>query len=122
MKLKNLAVGPDDRLSKFINYVNNINFDNNRYKEKIIIINDGNFYISAFNVNTPEREKEIKDTIIDFVKKYWKNFESGIDFHRYDGDYFIEIKNEPGNTYFFTIESMDDDFYCKFNSDFIVNL
>lgn len=121
MKLKKLAVGTDDRLKKFISYVNDINFDDYKYaKGKYIQVKDDNgFYISLFKT---DMEEEIKETITNLVQKYWKNFESGIDFHTYDGNYFIEIEKEPDNTYFFTIESADDDFYCKFNSNFIVNL
>lgn len=121
MKLKKLTLNADDRLSKFIEYMNNITFDEYGSKEKYIVNIDKNgCYINSFK---PELEKDIKNKIIELVTKYWKDFEAGIDFHKYDNnEYFIEIKQEPGNIYVFTIESLDDDFYCKFNSNFIVNL
>jgi hypothetical protein len=123
MKLKNLTMGADDRLSKFVKYVNDIDFESYKYaKGKYIQIKDDTgllFYLSSFK---PEMEDEIKKTITDLVTKYWKKFEDGLDFHAYDGDYFIETKQEPKNTHVFKIESMDDDFYCKFDSNFIVNL
>jgi len=119
MKLKNLTATTEDRLTKFESYVNNINFDKYKYYGKHIVIDDNEFHLTSFR---PEMEEKIKNTIIQLVKKYWKDFEAGIDFHKYEDDYFIEIKQEPKNTYVFTIESLDDDFYCKFNSNFIVNL
>lgn len=121
MKLKNLTMGPDDRVSKFVKHVNDIDFDAYKYsKGKYIQVKDDHgFYLSSFK---PEMEDEIKKIIEDLVKKYWKKFEDGLDFHTYDGDYFIEIKQEPENTHVFEIEGLDDDFYCKFDSNFIVNL
>lgn len=119
MKLKNLTNNVGDSLSKLIDYINNINFDSYKYNGNYIKIDENGFYINSFK---PEFEQDIKKIIIDFIKKYWKDFESGIDFHRYDGNYFIEVKQQQGNTYNFTIESLDDEFYCKFNSEFVTNL
>jgi len=120
MKLKNLTATTEDRLSRFVDFINNINFDNYKYKSKYIQVKDDHgFYLSSHN---PEMEEKIRDTIINLVKKYWKDFEAGIDFHRYDGDYLVEIVTESENKYNFVIEGLDDDFYCKFDSDFIVNL
>jgi len=120
MKLKNLTTGIEDRLSKFEDYVNNINLDDYKYHGKYIVINEDGFHLTS---SKPKMEEKIKSTIIELVKKYWKDFESGIDFHRYDGDYFVEIKQESNNKYVFIIESLDDDYiYCKFDSNFIVNL
>jgi hypothetical protein len=121
MKLKNLTATTEDRLKRFDEYVNTIDFDKNTYKSKYLIYKDENgFYL---NSSDEQKEDDVKTTIINLVNKYWKEFESGIDLHRYDEDYFIEIKQESDNTYIFIIESLDDDnIYCKFDSNFIVNL
>lgn len=120
MKLKNLTATTKDRLQRFVEYVNNMNFAENTYKSKYLMYNDEH----GFNLSSAdEKEDIVKKTIVELVKKYWKEFESGIDFHRYDGDYFIEIKQESGNKYIFIIESLDDNnIYCKFDTNFIVNL
>lgn len=118
MKLKNLT-NTDDKLQKFTEYVNNINLDECKYRTKYIQLENSGFKLNNFN---PEVEKDIKRTVTELVNRYWKNFESGIDFHRYDGNYFVEIKQESDNKCNFVIEALDDDFYCCFNSDFIGNL
>ena len=117
MKLKNLT--NDNKLQKFTEYINNVNLDECKYKNKYIQLRNEGFKLDCFN---PEIENNIKETIVELAKKYWKDFDSGIDFHRYDGNYFIEIKQESDNNSNFIIEALDDDFYCKFDNNFIGKL
>ena len=49
MKLKNLASSTEDRLKRFIEYVENINISQNLYKSKHLFYNDENgFYLNSF--------------------------------------------------------------------------
>ena len=127
MKLKSLTA-IDDRLKKFNQYIDNIDFTKARYggkNSKDIFF--GNYKTENIYLFCDESvdENSLKDILKDIVKKWWKDFESGIEFHTYMGDeYFIEIKQkkDESNVWEFIVESMDDTIYFKFNTNFVVNL
>ncbi len=123
MKLKNV-IEDTDKLKKFDEYIDNLDFSESKFYKNSIhfgIYDKDNIYIEC---EEGTDETRIKSVIKEFTNKYWKNFESGIEFHKYDGNYFIEIrpKKNENTVWEFIIESLDDMMYVKFNTNFIRNL
>lgn len=122
MKLKNMILSIDDKLAKFNRYVDNFDFDKCIISIHIIYEND-NKSINIFCEDV-KSISDIKKILKYFVNKYWKEFERGINFHIYDGDFLIEIKeiNKEINCCEFRIEALDESLYCTFNTNFIIEL
>lgn len=121
MKLKSLT-HIDNRLEKFNKYIDSIDFDSHRHKGKDIFYKNNNgFYAQADEIITSD---QLKMVIKVLMEKYWKDFESGIEFHKYDENWFIEVKQKKDdkNVWEFIAETMDDSIYFKFDTNFIVNL
>lgn len=121
MKLKELATDTVDKLKKFNTYVDSIKLEF-RFKGKYTSYNDiKGFYVEADKIIT---EDQLKMVIKTLVQKYWKDFESGIEFHKYDENWFIEVKQKRHNknVWEFIAETLDDGIYFKFDTNFIVNL
>lgn len=122
MKLKTLTT-LDDRLKKFNKFIDDMDFSKFRHRGKELFYGDCK---DSFCVTCDEivDDNMIKVIIKNLVNKYWKNFESGIDFHTYDENWFIEIKQkkDDSNVWEFMVESLDESVFFKFNTNFIVNL
>ena len=125
MKLKNLTQN-GDRLKKVLDYMEKMDFNMGIYKNsKYMFYGDyknDNFYL---HIDDNTNEETVRNTLIEIVKKWWRDFESGIELHSYMGDeYFIEIRQEKDdkNVWEFIVEAMDESVYFKFNTNFVVNL
>lgn len=126
MKLKSL-MSDYDRLKKVLAYIKSIDFTKAKHvgKTRDIFFGDyktDNIYLYMDDNVDIEQLKELLENII---KKWWSNFESGIQFHTYvTEDYFIEVRQnkDDKNVWEFIVEAIDDSVYFKFNTNFVVNL
>ena len=121
MKLKSIATTTDDRLKKLNKYIDDMNFEDTKN-----YVDFGDYGTDAINIHIENKNDadSVKTSVKSLISKYWNNFESEIDFHRYDGNYFVEIrpKKDESGIWEFIVESMDDTLYFKFNTNFVVNL
>jgi len=119
MKLKEL-VTVDNILKKFIGLIEKTDFNQYRINKKELYYGDCNKDFCIY-CNETINDKKLKTVIKLYVTKYWKNFEAQIDFHKYDGDYFIEVRQNTNdkNIWEFVLEATDDTLYLKFDTNFI---
>lgn len=122
MKLKEI-VKVGDILKKFIKLIDNIDFSKYRITGKDVFYGDCKKDFCIYCDESID-DNMLKSILKSYVNKYWKNFEAEIDFHRYDENYFIEIKQKTDNNniWEFILEATDDLIYFKFNTNFVVNL
>jgi hypothetical protein len=125
LKLKTLT-STDNRLQKVLDYIKSIDFNKGKYKNsKGIFYGDYKTDDIYLYIDDNTNEEEIRDLLLNIVKKWWPNFESGIEFHTYVvEDYFIEVKQMKNdkNAWEFIAEAVDDSVYFKFNTNFVVKL
>lgn len=122
MKLKEIAI-IGDILKKFTDFIDNTDFNKYRIVGKDVFYGDCKKDI-CIHCDESIDDNKLKSIINEFVNKYWKNFEAEIDFHRYDENYFVEIKQKTDNNsvWEFILEATDDTIYLKFNSNFVSKL